>query len=130
MKHLLLFLIPILLCSCSTSRHVQMQVAEHVHKDTTYLSNIQYDSIYILKDRYTNRSRDTLYIKDRSIEYRYRLLRDTVRIVQCDSIPYEVRIVEIKHVKYTPPWTKTLAFIGAINVLVLLIYIFSKLKRF
>lgn len=104
MKRIILFLIPILLCSCSTSRHVQMQVAEHVHKDTVYQSNIQYDSIYVLQDKYTDRSKDTLLIKETNIEYRYKLLRDTIRFVRCDSIPYEVRIIETKEV-HKPPNT-------------------------
>lgn len=102
MKCIILFLIPILLCSCSTTRHVQMQVAEHIQKDTIYLSNVQYDSIYVLHDKYTDRSKDTLFIKETNIEYRYKLLRDTVRIVQRDSIPYEVRITEVKEVRKPP----------------------------
>ena len=62
------------------------------------------------------------------------MLRDTIeRIkfeVRHDSIPYEVRITVVKQVKYIPPWVKPLAFIGAIILLVLLIYLFTKLKRF
>lgn len=81
-----------------------MQVAEHVHKDTVYQSNIQYDSIYVLQDKYTDRSKDTLLIKETNIEYRYKLLRDTIRFVRCDSIPYEVRIIETKEV-HKPPNT-------------------------
>lgn len=42
--------------------------------------------------------KDTVYLKDVSIEYRYKLLRDTVRIVQRDSIPYEVTVTEIKEI--------------------------------
>lgn len=126
MKRIILFLIPILLCSCSTSRHVQMQVAEHVHKDTVYQSNIQYDSIYVLQDKYTDRSRDTLFIKETNTEYRYKLLKDTVRIVQRDSIPYEVRIVEIKEVKYTPPWIQYLAWAGGLSILLLIAKISRK----
>lgn len=89
-------------CSCGTTRHVL--VAEHIHKDTIYLSNIQYDSIYVLQDKYTDRSKDTLLIKETNIEYRYKLLKDTVRIIQRDSIPYEVRITEVMEV-HKPPNT-------------------------
>ena len=120
----------LLFTSCSTSRHIQTQLVEKVSKDTIYLSNIQYDSIYVLHKKYTDRSKDTLFIKETNIEYRYKLLRDTIRIVQRDSIPYEVRITEVKEVKYIPPWTKALAYIGSISILFLLIYIFTKLKRF
>lgn len=97
-------MIPILLCSCSTSRHVQMQVAERISKNTIYLSNIQYDSIDILQDKYTDRSKDTLLIKETNIEYRYKLLKDTVRIILRDSIPYEVCITETIEVPRKLTW--------------------------
>ena len=102
MKRIFLFLVPILLNSCSTSRHVQMQVAERIQKDTVYLSNMQYDSIYIDRSSDTDRTRDTITVTKTMTEYRYRLLRDTVRIVQRDSIPYEVRITEVKEVRKPP----------------------------
>lgn len=130
MKRIILFLIPILLCSCSTTRHIQMQVAEHIQKDTVYLCNIQYDSIYVLQDKYTDRSRDTLHIKETNIEYRYKLLRDTIRIVKRDSIPYEVRITEVKKVRYIPLWCKWPSMTGAIALLLLVIKLSQKLKAF
>lgn len=97
MKKLLFIIAALVCCSCGSTRHVT-QLVEHVSKDTVYLSNTQYDSIYIYQDKLVDRSRDTLYIKDKSIEYRYKLLRDTVRIVQRDSIPYEVTVTEIKEI--------------------------------
>lgn len=97
-----LVMILLILSSCSTSRQVQMQVAEHIHKDTIYLSNIQYDSIYILHDKYTDRSKDTVLVKETKNEYKYKLLKDTVLIVQQDSIPYEVRITEVKEARKPP----------------------------
>lgn len=118
----------LLFTSCSTSRNVQMQVSEHIQKDTIYLSNIQYDSIYIDNARYVDRSRDTIFIKEIQLQYKYKLLRDTVRIVQRDSIPYEVRITEVKEVKYIPPWCKWLSAIGGIAVLLLASYIFKIMK--
>lgn len=97
MKKLLFIIAALICCSCGSTRHVT-QLVERVSKDTVYLSNTQYDSIYIYQDKLVDRSRDTLYIKDKSIEYRYKLLRDTVRIVQRDSIPYEVTVTEIKEI--------------------------------
>lgn len=84
-------------CSCGSTK-VASQTVEHMHKDTVYLSNVQYDSIYIYKDKLTDRTRDTIFVKDASIEYRYKMLRDTVRIVQKDSIPYEVTVIETKEI--------------------------------
>lgn len=70
MNRFILLLIPLLLCSCGTTRHVQMQAAEHVHKDTVYLSNIQYDSIYINRSSDIDRTRDTVMITKTLTEYR------------------------------------------------------------
>lgn len=120
----------LLMSSCSTSRHVQTVPIETVLHDTLYINKQSYDSIYIDNSHLVDRGGDTVYIKDKLIEYRYRLLRDTIRISKCDSIPYEVRITKIKEVKYIPPWIKPLALIGIITILVLLIIIFTKLKRF
>lgn len=84
-------------CSCGSTKEVTQTVRD-ISKNTINLTTQQYDSIYIYQDRLIDRSRDTLYIKDKSIEYRYKLLRDTVRIVERDSIPYEVTITEVKEI--------------------------------
>ena len=85
------------LIGCATPKQVT-QLVRDTRVDTLYLSNTQYDSIYIYKDRMTDRSKDTVYLKDISIEYRYKMLRDTVRIVQRDSIPYEVVRIETREI--------------------------------
>ena len=109
-------------CSCGSTK-VVTQTVEHVRKDTVYLSNIQYDSIYVYQDHIsehhlgtlppvnskgeylnTPMRTDTLCIKDKSIEYRYKLLRDTIRVVQRDSIPYEVTITEVKELTRPLTW--------------------------
>ena len=100
MKQLLIILLALLsalvLTGCATRR--QLQVVEHTSVDTVYLSNVQYDSIYIFQDRQLDRSRDTVYLRDVSVEYRYRHLRDTIYKVQHDSIPYQVTVTEVKEI--------------------------------
>ena len=100
MKRILIILLALLsalvLTGCATRR--QLQVVERTSVDTVYLSNVQYDSIYVSQDKYIDRSRDTLLIKDKTVEYRYRLLRDTIYKVQHDSIPYQVTVTEVKEI--------------------------------
>ena len=100
MKRLLIILLSLLsalvLTGCATRR--QLQVVERTSVDTVYLSNVQYDSIYIFQDRQLDRSRDTVYLRDVSVEYRYRHLRDTIYKVQHDSIPYQVTVTEVKEI--------------------------------
>ena len=100
MKRMLIILLALLsalvLTGCATRR--QLQVVERTSVDTVYLSNVQYDSIYIFQDRQLDRSRDTVYLRDVSVEYRYRHLRDTIYKVQHDSIPYQVTVTEVKEI--------------------------------
>lgn len=114
-----LFFFCTLLTGCRSSMPTT-QLVRDVSTDTIYLSNIEYDSIYIYHDhsmeyRPSSQTRivnheslisnhesligpDTIYIRDKSIEYRYRLLSDTLRITHRDSIPYEVTITQIKEI--------------------------------
>ena len=93
---LLALLSALVLTGCATRR--QLQVVDRITHDTLYQSNVHYDSIYVSQDRYIDRSRDTLLIKDKTVEYRYRLLRDTIYKVQHDSIPYQVTVTEVKEI--------------------------------
>ena len=100
------------LMGCGSAKHTQ--VVKQVSSDSTFIQQMHYDSIYIYHDRYLDRSKDTIYVKETEIEYRYKFLRDTVRIIRQDSIPYEVTITEVKEVKCIPWWCKVLSWIGGI----------------
>ena len=106
MKRLLIILLALLsalvLTGCATRR--QLQVVERTSVDTVYLSNVQYDSIYIFQDRQLDRSRDTLLIKDKTVEYRYRLLRDTIYKTRIDSIPFIHEVEVIREVPRDRNW--------------------------
>lgn len=118
-----------LLISCGSTKMVTQTVRD-VHTDTLYLSNVQYDSIYIFKDKLTDRSKDTIYVKDVSVEYRYKLLRDTIYKTQVDSIPYQVTVTEVKEISRPLTWYDHLTrlsfwfLIGS-----LLTFLFIKIKR-
>ena len=100
MKRLLIILLALLsalvLTGCATRR--QLQVVDRITHDTLYQSNVHYDSIYVSQHKYIDRSRDTVYLRDVSVEYRYRHLRDTIYKVQHDSIPYQVTVTEVKEI--------------------------------
>ncbi len=119
MKHIASILA---LCTLVGCRSIpQAEVMTHRERDSTYRETVRYDSIYIYRDRYVDRGRDTLYIKETSVEYRYRLLRDTVHIIQRDSVPYPVTVVETREVRYTPWYMKALAWVGALFMVLILI---------
>ena len=76
---------------------------------TVYVTRQQYDSIFIWKDRWTHRTNDTVYMKELSTEYRYKLLRDTLRMVERDSVPYEVVRTETVEVERPLSWFDKIA---------------------
>ena len=114
MRHLLCLLFCTLLAGCGTQR--KTSVVERVTRDTLYLHQVQYDSIYVYRDRYVDRSRDTLYVQERSVEYRYRLQRDTLRIHQVDSVPVIREVEVVREVARTPWYAKLLAAMGLVGI--------------
>ena len=136
MKRLLIILLALLsalvLTGCATRR--QLQVVDRITHDTLYQSNVHYDSIYVSQDKYIDRSRDTLLIKDKTVEYRYRLLRDTVYKTRIDSIPFihevevirEVEVVKVE--RHVPAIYRLSLSIVIILTLSLIIYIVWKIR--
>lgn len=125
-------------CSCSTTKRITESVPIETIKevnihDTLVIHDVKYDSIYVSQDKYVDRSRDTLLIREQNTIYKYRLLRDTVEKVKLevihDSIPYEVRITE--HVAMTKPPTTfdkvcKYSFFITIGVFLLTLYRFIR----
>lgn len=107
MKKFLIFTIVIVTslvcCSCSTKRIPLESVREVTKVDTVYLNSYRYDSTYVSHDLLTDRSHDTILIRELNTEIRFRILRDTVEHVRLevvrDSIPYEVTVTEIKEIQ-------------------------------
>ena len=127
----------LVLTGCAS--HRPLQVAEHVTRDTLYLSSLQYDSIYIFQERTSDyhmnplnplkpSETDTVFIKDVAVEFRYRLLRDTIYKTRIDTIPYEVRVVETQVVRHIPWYAKLLSWIGTLALLFLLIRVILYLR--
>lgn len=118
MRHLLCLLFCTLLAGCGTPR--KTSVVERVIRDTLYLHQVQYDSVYVYRDRYVDRSRDTLYVQERSVEHRYRLQRDTLRIHQVDSVPVIREVEVVREVARTPWYAKLLSAIGLLSLFLFL----------
>lgn len=102
------------------------QVVHEVSHDTLYLSNIQYDSVYVFQDHLTDRSRDTIYIRDVQYEYKYKLIRDTIYRTQIDTIPVIREVEVVKTEKYIPDIYKWSFAICIALVIVIVIVIVKK----
>lgn len=123
MKNYLLFILSLVtFCTfigCRSAKQAAQLVRE-VRTDTLYLSNVHYDSIFVLKDKLTDRTKDTVYIKDSILEYRYRLLRDTIYKTRVDSIPILREVEVVREVRHVPWYAKLLSWIGTLALILLL----------
>ena len=114
MRHLLYLLFCTLLTGCGTPQ--RLPVVERIQRDTVYLHQVQYDSVFVSQERYVDRSHDTLYVQERSVEHRYRRLTDTLRIHQVDSVPVIREVEVVREVEHTPWYAKLLATVGLVVV--------------
>ena len=122
----IVIVIVIVLSGCSSLR--QVQVIREVSRDTLYLSNVQYDSVYVFQDHLTDRSRDTIYVKDVQYEYKYKFLRDTVYHTQIDTIPVIKTVEVIKTERYIPKVYKATFWICIILFCVFCVFCVIKIK--
>ena len=114
--------------SCASGRHA-MAVEQGTHTDTVYIATQQYDSIYIYNDKTLDRTKDTVYLREYSTEYRYKLLHDTLRIIERDSIPYPVNVTKERETKKPLSRLAELAgvlFISVISALALWVALRNK----
>ena len=133
---LFLVFVSALLTGCGTMK--QVQVVERVQKDTLYLNHIQYDSIFVENQTFRDYRPslqvgdggrpDTVYLEKSHIEYKYKLLRDTVRVVQIDSIPVIKTVEVVKTEKYIPKVYKWSFIICIILFCVFCVFCVIKIK--
>jgi len=147
MRNLVIVFVLVFVSSCSTTKYVP-QVVEHTTHDTLYLNHQQYDSIYVhdssttdyhigtidtlyLTRTGTNLRVDTIYRDRIKTDYRYKLLRDTIYQARCDSIPVIIHKPSTINPEPSkiPPWIKTLAWIGGITILFIVLSIVLKLTK-
>ena len=106
----ILFLFLLLLSSCKTTSNTTAIVPVHsATHDTIWLSKVKYDSVYIDRWQRIEHKADTVFYDRVKIEFRYRLLRDTVYKTRTDTIPVVKQVPVIRKERYTPPFTKFLA---------------------
>lgn len=115
-----------LLQGCATRQAVQ--VAEHQTRDTIYLNRLAYDSVFVSHDRLLDRSKDTVFVHDRLVEYRYRLLRDTIYKSRTDSVPVIQTVEVTKEVERIPWWSQVLGWTALLLLLAILLRNLKTLK--
>ena len=118
---ILFLLLLLLLSSCKTTSNTTDIVPVHsATHDTILLSKVKYDSVYIDRWQRIERKADTVFYDRVKTEFRYRLLRDTVYKTRTDTVPVVKQVPVIRKERYTPPFTKFLAYLGIISISILL----------
>ena len=126
MEKLIIIIVSFVMAGCASTRHLPQTVERTTH-DTLYQNSLQYDSIYIDNRIYTYREADTVYREKIRYEYKYKYLRDTVRIHEVDSIPEIMKVETVKEVQTIPWYSKILACLGIILLLVYIVFNNKKL---
>ncbi len=119
-----MILFSLLLTGCRTQ---QPQIVEKIVTNTEYINRHHYDSIYIDNYVYVDKGSDTITITRTNIEYRYKVLTDSVEVLRVDSIPYEVRVVE--YIERMNNHQRTMYWLGWLAVVIVGLRLFWKVYK-
>jgi hypothetical protein len=112
------------LVGCKTQ---QPQVVEKVVTNTEYIDRWRIDSVYVDNVKYIDRGGDTIRIVEQKIEYRYKVLTDSVEVLRVDSIPYEVQVVE--YIERMNNHQRTMYWLGWLAVVIVALRLFWKVYK-
>ena len=121
-----LFVVACTLFGCATSRPTS-QVVEASLRDTVYVNKVLYDSVYIDNWYYTYHKADTVVVEKTKLEYRYKVLRDTVFRARTDSVPVICEVEVVREVRHVPWYAKVLSVLG---VMLLVLFLFKVFRYF
>ena len=95
---LALVLVAVLVVVC-TAGCASPRVVEHIihQRDTSYVERTRVDSTYRRDSVFVKEKGDTVYVYKEKVRDRYRIVRDTVRLVRVDTVAVErVKEVEVE----------------------------------
>ena len=122
-----LFVVACTLFGCATSRPTS-QVVEASLRDTVYVNKVLYDSVYIDNWYYTYEKADTVIVEKTKLEYRYKVLRDTVFRARIDSVPVIREVEVVREVRHVPWYAKVLSVVGGLFLIIIVFKIFFYFK--
>ena len=122
-----LFVVACTLIGCATSRPTS-QVVEASLRDTVYVNKVLYDSVYIDNWYYTYHKADTVVVEKTKLEYRYKVLRDTVFRARIDSVPVVREVEVVREVRHVPWYAKVLSVVGGLFLIIIVFKIFFYFK--
>ena len=122
-----MFVVACTLFGCATSRPTS-QVVEASLRDTVYVNKVLYDSVYIDNWYYTYEKADTVVMEKTKLEYRYKVMRDTVFRARTDSVPVIREVEVVREVRHVPWYAKVLSVLGVLLLILILFKVFRYFK--
>ena len=122
-----LFVVACTLFGCATSRPTS-QVVEASLRDTVYVNKVLFDSVYIDNWYYTYEKADTVVVEKTKLEYRYKVLRDTIFRARTDSVPVIREVEVVREVRHVPWHAKVLSVVGGLFLIIIVFKIFFYFK--
>lgn len=122
----IIVLICILLSSCTTTKYVTVEKIKH---DTTYVSKLQRDSIWLHDSIMVSEKGDTVKIEKWHTKYIEKQVHDTTYISKRDTIPQPYPVVKMAE----KPLSKTergFILLGIVSLMGIVVWLALKLKRF
>ena len=92
MMWMLVCLMCVLLGACGGVREVVVTADPSVRVDSFVLTKVQHDSIYVRDSVVVRDAADTVYVTKWRVEYRQKLMHDTVSVVSIDTIRVPVPV--------------------------------------
>ena len=97
--------------------------AKEVRSDTFRNDRFKHDSVFVGHERMVDSRHDTVFITYLTIEYRYKVVCDTVRIVKCDTIPFVQKVEVTKKEPYVPMLYKVSTVLLSIIIISIILYL-------
>ena len=112
-------IIAALMSSCTTTRVITVETLKH---DTTYISKIERDSVWMHDSIHIREKGDSVIIERWHIKWRDRLLIDTVYKSKTDTIPAPYPVIKVVE-KELSWWQKTQMIVGDVMLFALILFI-------
>ena len=120
------FLLCLLFSSCTTTQYVP--VIEH-KTDTLIVTKHQHDSIHVHDSIMVSEKGDTVRIEKWHTKYIEKQVHDTTYISKTDTVPVPYPVIkEVPRKRTTIDWVLTI--VGLLAILVVIVWVANKLKRF
>ena len=116
----------LLLTSCTTTKVVEV---ERVKTDTTYITKWQRDSVWLHDSIRVREKGDSVWVERWHTKFVEREVHDTLYQATRDTIPQPYPVTEYME-KPLGWWQKGLIWIGIIALMVMIVIVVWKLKRF